>query len=224
MHLGLALVLALGCNIASVASSQDVEDSDGSSFSGIYSNRTTETIRIQDEYYGIRHVNYWVTSDNHAIIDGDVVYPGTLEDLLAKQYTGPDFDEDEDEGEESQSSDNSTSSIGRRSLSVFRGFDTWPRSTVVYRFSNYAAQRQVGRYVNDAISGWRRRAPYLRFRRVRNGGGTMRGVLTISFLPNDGCYASIGYNGGSGTVMNLGNGCYSAEALHEFGHALGEYQ
>ncbi|KAF9546889.1 hypothetical protein CPC08DRAFT_371710 [Agrocybe pediades] len=186
--------------------SLNVKDSNNNILNAMYMNRTTNTIRIKDDIYGVRTVNYWVTHDNKAVIDGDVLYPGTLDDFLSKEYAG-----DEEEGP----------SVERRSLSFFRGAQTWPRSTVFYKYYDAATEFRLRTIVPPAMSEWKRLAPYLTFHQLPNSPAQMNGVVTIT-THSQGCFASLGYSFSSMQLNLQQPGCYYAEALHEIGHNLGK--
>ncbi|KAF9557635.1 hypothetical protein CPC08DRAFT_44656 [Agrocybe pediades] len=84
----LALLLSLAVHLGNVACTPVVDASSNLPNDPTYGNTPTHSLQIKDEYYGIRNVSYWVTSDNVAVIDGDVLYPGTVDDIRARKYTG----------------------------------------------------------------------------------------------------------------------------------------
>lgn len=147
--------------------------------SALYGNVATHSLKIKDDHYGVRTVSYWVNDENDAIVDGDVIYPGNVDNLLAHAYT-----EDEE------------TSNDPRAFSIFRGTESWPNSTVVYKFSSDATANQIGTLVNNAINAWKTRAPYLNFVRLANSAGGIAGVLTINANACGGCNANVGYYGG----------------------------
>jgi len=210
----LALVVGIVSNVAYV-DAMPIDNATSSTLSDFYTNKPIHTLRIKDDYYGIRNVSYWITKGNRAVIDGDVVYPGTVDDLLAHAYTGEDEETTED----------------RRALSVFRGPNTWPDATVIYKYDSNETDIRISPIMNVVIRDWQLRAPYLTFLQIPSSFVELNGVLTITSYDCYGCYAILGYHATFPSVMNLdqsctaqgrpNSGCGIPEALHELGHVLG---
>jgi hypothetical protein len=166
-------------------------------------------ITINDDFYGLRNVSYFVVSDGLAIIDGDVVY-GREKDLLAHQV-------------------NHDTQLSHKKARAFSAPNTWPEAKISYKYVSDAVQSQLSPYVDEAIQRWKRGAPYLTFSQILpNSNSAMNGVVTISANDCDGCHAKIGY-ANDDLRMNLQQDCpkspgycRSDEATHEFGHVLGK--
>jgi astacin (peptidase family M12A) len=84
----------------------------------------------------------------------------------------------------------------------------WPRGRVAYVTLPALKAR-----VKAAIDHWEQRTPFRFVERT-----TQRDF--ISFEQRDGCFSSVGRQGGR-QVISLGLGCGLGAAIHEIGHALG---
>lgn len=166
--------------------------------------RPLKTIRINDALFGNRPVSYYVTSNNLAVIDGDVIY-GPVSSLL------------------------SHSGSTRKEKRAFSGQPAWPNANVIYKYDSASTASKIKPLVDAAIGDWQTAAPWLRFSRQADSAAATNGVLTITSNDCDGCNANYGYNPNAPRFMNLGtnsacgDSCGSPVALHEFGHVLGLY-
>ncbi|KAL9615548.1 MAG: hypothetical protein Q9167_000061 [Letrouitia subvulpina] len=169
----------------------------------ILRDRPLRNIKINDPLFGDRQVSYFVTSNNLAVIDGDVIY-GPVSSLLAHR--------------------SGAKTKGKR---AFSGTPTWPNAEVKYRYDSASTASKIQNLVNDAISDWQSAAPWLRFTRLPDSATWSNGILTITSNDCDGCHATLGYSANEALHMNLGtnaacgDSCGGPVALHEFGHVLG---
>lgn len=169
----------------------------------ILRDRPLRNFKINDPLFGDRQVSYFVTSNNLAVIDGDVVY-GPISSLLAHG-----------------------SGAKTKRKRAFSGTPTWPNAEVKYRYDSASTASKIQNLVNDAINDWQGAAPWLRFTRLPDSTTWSNGILTITSNDCDGCWATLGYSPNEPLHMNLGtnaacgDGCGGPVALHEFGHVLG---
>ena len=167
--------------------------------------RPLKTIKLKDPLFGNRPVSYYITSNNLAVIDGDVTY-GPVSSLFAH-----------------------SSGAKAKAKRAFSGQPVWPNAEVRYRYDSATTASKIQNLINDAINDWRTAAPWLRFTRLPDSSTASNGILTITSNNCDGCHASLGYSPSSPSYMNLGmdatcgDGCGAPVALHEFGHVLGLY-
>ena len=90
----------------------------------------------------------------------------------------------------------------------------WPRGVVP--FTCVAALRPL---VDQAIAHWHANT---RIRLVeRTAANSAQFPNWVSFERRDGCWSSVGMQGGGAQVISLGSGCGFGAAVHEIGHAVG---
>ncbi|KAG8530600.1 uncharacterized protein KY384_004638 [Bacidia gigantensis] len=150
--------------------------------SAFFAPRNLTTIKIKDSLFGIRNVDYWITSQGQAIIDGSIVY-GSEQELLSKQV--------------------SASSKDTRAFDVFAGAQSWPNGEIKYRFVDGSAQSQLDTEVTATINRWLTVAPWLTFTKLTPSDAFTPGTLTITHNDCSGCVASFGYDKNSARTMNL---------------------
>lgn len=153
------------------------------------------------EDFGVRAVEYAVM-DGIGFFEGDIAL-GTVEDLEAlrarfdaERRPGPTGDTDPERG---------IGITGRR----FR----WPGGVVPW-----TAVPELRDRVIAAIAHWEANT---RIRFVERTGANAAGLPNfLSFQVLDGCWSSVGMQGGGQTV-SLAAGCGFGSAVHEIGHAVG---
>ena len=160
--------------------------------------RPLKSVRINDPLFGNRPVSYYVTSNNLAIIDGDVAY-GPVSSLIAH-----------------------SSAAKTKTKRAFSGQPVWPNAEVRYRYDSATTASAIQHLIDDAINDWRTAAPWLRFTRLPHSPAWANGILTITSNNCDGCHASPGYSPDSPLHMNLGmdstcgDGCGAPVALRMY--------
>ena len=168
-------------------------------------NRPLRSVRIDDPVFGKRPVSYYVTSNNLAVIDGDVIY-GPVSSLLA-----------------------ASSGAKAKGKRAFSGEPSWPNADVRYKYDSAATASKIKPLIDAAIDDWQTAAPWLRFTRLPDSAAATNGMLTITSTDCDGCNANLGYDANAPRYMNMGtnaacgDSCGGPVALHEFGHVLGLY-
>lgn len=200
----LAFSLYCGTALAAPTSLHSIDASEGSL---IPQHRNFSRITIQDVFYGVREVGYFVTRTGHAIIDGDVVY-GTEDDLLSAHAF---YNTHAGNGNENTNSPRAISVVDH----------AWPNAKLRYRYDTTDAETKLKPIIDVAIQRWKAGASYLTFEQFPVG-SSEPGIFIISNI-DGGCHALPGYWGG-GEVLNLHiPGCGVNEATHEMGHVLGEF-
>ncbi|CAG8496622.1 8131_t:CDS:2, partial [Paraglomus brasilianum] len=165
-------------------------------------NATVKTIRILDGY-GLRNVAYYVTPDNNAVVEGDIVY-GTLSELLAAAAAA-----------------NNDTQISKRAHSIFATTGTerpWPGARLPYKYVDDAAKTALDAIVTAATRRWTSVISGLQFVEDPSATGAF---IEISNTVDGGCNCNIGWVNNRKSSMNLEPGCNTDNAAHEFGHALG---
>ncbi|CAG8551812.1 6361_t:CDS:1 [Ambispora gerdemannii] len=172
------------------------------------------TVYISDLQGRHRNVSYY-TVGKLAIVDGDIVY-GIEALLLSRRVTATILERH---------------ALHKRVHSIFHDSPKkWPGAKVVYYYQSLSVKRKVQAYVDEAKMRWKKKNPFLQFEERPVCDEPVAGQLMITSIDCAGCYANLGWSSSSELYMNLqqpsglcGRGCYSNEATHEFGHALGLY-
>ena len=165
------------------------------------------------ENYGEKQmIAYSVNQIGQPIINGDEIYPGTEDDLLADQSASHITTRD--------------TSKEKRAFSLRDGASGWKNATIKFKFDSDDTEKRLKYTIHQAVTTWTEGAPYLTFQQLPNG-DPENSTLLITSRACDGCTSTVG--GGLGpSFMNLqiANGtcsrtCGIPETVHELGHALG---
>ena len=190
-------------------------------------NQNLTVVRVNDPAIGgERFVSYFKTQEGDVIIDGDVWY-GTDEDaLLSKRVAVPQNAKlVSDQAEEQQVAQPDANKQEKRWHSVQNGQGDWPNGRLKYKFIDQATKNKAGGVVSAARTKWRYQAPWITFQELPPG-PPENGVVSISATPCGGCWSGVGYRNGihkmNLQIDNCNGVCGVNEAVHEFGHALGE--
>ncbi|MEB3277381.1 MAG: Dot/Icm T4SS effector Zinc-dependent metalloprotease LegP [Lyngbya sp.] len=91
----------------------------------------------------------------------------------------------------------------------------WPNGIVPYQIDPNLPNQQ--RVIN-AIAHWQEKTPIRFIQRTNSNANQYPNY--VYFKPANGCWSHVGMRGGKQDI-GLGNGCTTASAVHEIGHALG---
>jgi astacin len=107
----------------------------------------------------------------------------------------------------------------REAVVIAYSFYKWPGGRIAYDFdpaANYTSF-ELGN-IQSAISHWNQRL---------SGAITLVPRTTeanfVRFIRGSGCYSYVGYMYMPAQPVSIGNGCFSGQAIHEIGHAVGLY-
>jgi len=220
----LPLLFAIGTLLSVVAAADEARAIfSGSSrrpFPWTPSKARTHALEINDARFGPVNISYFVIN-NQAIVDGDVIY-GSVEHLLSV-FVNP-----------KGILASGLRPLAKRAHSITRYFSTtkpWPNAKISYKYASAATEGRLRPTVDEAISRWRRRAPYLQFLQLSNNESDVAGVVTFWDELCSGCSSHLGFTsqaGGGGMRVNLQSGCAGTWdacgpdiAVHEIGHLLG---
>jgi len=207
--LGFAAVCGLVAAAPTAVSSAQPYEETNAEQSLPFSPGPITTTTVFDDEHGFRNISYFV-KDGDVIVESDIIF-GTVQDLRQGEANA-------------QKAMESGVQIARRAYVKVNL--PWYGATVRYKWATPGSKANYKNEVEDAIARWKANASYLHFQEVGTGynGDQWNPVLTIYGEGEIGCFSSVGYTPGVTSRMQLGTGCGTAEATHEFGHVLGTDQ